>query len=90
MNNASDISIALCTYNAEKYLNILLDSLLHQTLPAVEIVVFDDASTDTTKLILQEFQTLHPTIFKLHFNETNVGLDYSRNNKNSRYCSSLQ
>lgn len=40
------ISIALCTYNGEKYLRQQLDSFVHQTLAPYELVVCDDASSD--------------------------------------------
>ena len=73
MNASYKISVALCTYNAEKYLTKLLTSILHQTKLPTEIVVCDDASTDTTKQILQEFSIAHPTLFKLHFNDNNLG-----------------
>ena len=73
MNASYKISVALCTYNADKYLAELLTSILHQTKLPTEIVVCDDASTDTTKQILQEFSIAHPTLFKLHFNDNNLG-----------------
>ncbi|HVW65368.1 MAG TPA: glycosyltransferase, partial [Nitrosospira sp.] len=42
------LSIALATYNGERYLGEQLESLLHQTRQPDELVVFDDASTDST------------------------------------------
>ena len=48
------ISIALCTFNGEKYLRKQLDSLVSQTYPNLEIVAVDDQSTDQTWEILQE------------------------------------
>ena len=41
-------SIALCTYNGERYLKDQLESLLQQTHRPDEIVVSDDGSTDKT------------------------------------------
>ena len=73
MNSSYKISVALCTYNAEKYLAEMLTSILHQTKLPAEIVVCDDASTDSTKLILEHYSQAHPTLFKLHFNDTNLG-----------------
>lgn len=49
------LSVALCTYNGERFLGQQLDSLLGQTLLPHEIVVGDDASTDGTWGILQAF-----------------------------------
>lgn len=49
------ISIAMTTYNSEKYLLKQLESLTNQTLKPDEVIIVDDASTDTTLLILQLF-----------------------------------
>lgn len=70
------ISIALCTYNGEKYLCEQLGTLVGQTYPNLEIVVVDDASTDQTWTILNEFADCYPSI-RLFRNTTNLG--YLRN-----------
>ena len=49
------VSIALCTFNGERFLQDQLQSFLHQDYPISELVVFDDNSTDTTKDILIVF-----------------------------------
>ena len=49
------ISIAVATYNGEKYIKQQIDSLLHLTYPNIEIVVSDDGSTDKTYSILKEY-----------------------------------
>ena len=49
------ISVALATYNGEKYLPDQLDSLLRQALLPAELVVGDDGSTDRTLDILEDF-----------------------------------
>lgn len=51
------VSVALCTYNGEKYLREQLESILSQSLLPDEIIVCDDKSTDNTLAILQEYQT---------------------------------
>lgn len=70
------ISIALCTYNGEKYLCEQLGTLVGQTYPNLEIVVVDDASTDQTWTILNEFADCYPSI-RLFRNTTNLG--YQKN-----------
>lgn len=50
------VSVALCTYNGERYLPQQLDSLLHQTLLPFEVVISDDCSTDLTWEILLTFK----------------------------------
>jgi glycosyltransferase involved in cell wall biosynthesis len=50
------ISVAMATYNGEKYLEEQLDSILSQTLKPSEIIVCDDQSTDGTREILDRYQ----------------------------------
>ena len=49
------VSIVLATYNGEKYLPQMLDSLLSQTRQADFIVAVDDGSKDSTVKILQDY-----------------------------------
>lgn len=65
-------SVALCTYNGEKYIREQIDSILEQSLKVDEIVVCDDGSTDKTLSILAEFENKFPDIFKIHINEKNL------------------
>src|SRR5215468_9284257 len=71
------VSIALCTYNGEKFLQKQLDSLLEQTYPNIEIIAVDDASTDNTWRILMNSAKRYSNKLKLYKNEKNLG--YSLN-----------
>jgi len=66
------ISIALCTYNGEKYIKKQLESLVSQSYENIEIVILDDLSTDQTYSILKEFSEEYSFI-KLLRNESNLG-----------------
>lgn len=66
------ISVALCTYNGEKYLSQQLDSILSQTMPVDEIVIRDDCSSDSTCIILDEYSKLYPQI-NYKRNTSNLG-----------------
>lgn len=66
------VSIAVCTYNGEKYLQEQLDSLLHQTHTNIEIIIVDDGSKDSTMTILNEYKTNDNRI-KIFQNEENLG-----------------
>lgn len=70
-------SVALCTYNGEKYIREQLDSILTQDSPVDEIVICDDGSTDGTAAILQDYETRFPNIFRIYSNSENLG--YVRN-----------
>lgn len=67
------ISIAMTTYNGEKYLREQLDSLYSQTLAPDEIVVVDDCSTDDTKNILEEYHQKYGLIY--HINNATLGVN---------------
>ena len=45
------ISLAVATYNGERYIIEQLDSILNQTRKADEVLIFDDGSTDNTPQI---------------------------------------
>lgn len=49
------VSVVIPIYNTEKYLPKCLDSLLSQTLQAIEIICVDDGSDDTCPQILQQY-----------------------------------
>ncbi|WP_296091197.1 glycosyltransferase family 2 protein [uncultured Treponema sp.] len=66
------ISIALTTYNGEKYLREQLDSILKQSIQDFELVITDDSSTDSTLKILNEYAEKDSRI-KVFFNEKNLG-----------------
>ena len=70
------ISIALCTYNGEKYLEEQLDSLVNQTYPNIEIIAVDDCSHDSTLSILKAYSAKHKNL-SIYTNTTNLG--YSKN-----------
>lgn len=66
------ISLALATYNGEKYLIQQLESIFSQELAPDEIIIVDDFSTDRTVSIIREYQKSHPAIV-LFCNEINIG-----------------
>ncbi|WP_199233914.1 glycosyltransferase, partial [Pedobacter sp. HMWF019] len=66
------ISIALCTYNGEKFLKEQMDSLVHQDYPNLEIIVVDDCSSDRTIEILQSYSQRFSFI-KIYQNTQNLG-----------------
>ena len=51
------VSVAMITYNHEKYIRNCLDGFVNQkTNFKYEILVHDDASTDNTVSIIQEYE----------------------------------
>ncbi len=77
MNPPADISIALATYQGERYLARQLDSLAAQSLQPAELVVGDDGSTDDTIAIVRAFAARAPFPVRIQFNARRLG--YRRN-----------
>ncbi|AIF53731.1 glycosyltransferase family 2 protein [Pelosinus sp. UFO1] len=67
------LSIALCTYNGERYLQEQLDSILNQTLLPEEVIICDDQSSDNTWNILEKFKKQAKFKVNLIRNDTNLG-----------------
>lgn len=67
------ISVAMATYNGERFIREQLESLAAQTRLPDELVVTDDGSTDRTLEIVMEFANCAPFPVRLYRNERNLG-----------------
>lgn len=69
------VSIAIPIYNASKYLNRCLDSLINQSigLDNIEIICVDDCSSDNSVDIIKEYCNKYPQSFKLLKRSKNSG-----------------
>lgn len=67
------VSVALATYNGEKYLEAQIESILTQTYQNIEIVIVDDGSTDGTWALAQRLASKDSRI-KIQLNEKTLGL----------------
>ncbi len=66
------VSIGVPVYNGQRYLEYALRSLLAQTYSDFELIICDNASTDQTAKICQDFASTDPRV-KYHRNEKNIG-----------------
>lgn len=77
------VTIYCLTFNHERYIRRSIESFLMQDTDFdFEIVVHDDASTDSTQKILKEYQIQHPAKIKLILqaeNQDSKGLPFIRN-----------
>lgn len=71
--SSPSISIALCTYNGERYLSQQLESIASQSRLPDQLVICDDGSTDDTTEILVDFAARALFSVELHFNKKNLG-----------------
>jgi glycosyltransferase involved in cell wall biosynthesis len=67
------VSIAMASYNGEKYISQQIDSILSQTYPNIELVIVDDGSTDNTVEIVQEYEAKFPFVH-IYRNPVNSGI----------------
>ncbi len=58
-------SVIITTHNTEKYLFKCIDSIINQTLPDIEIIIVDDASTDNTPKIAENLALQYDNILFL-------------------------
>lgn len=72
MDTTPRISIGLPVYNAEKYLRCALDSILSQTFTDFELIISDNASTDSTPEICEQYANIDSRI-RYCRNEKNLG-----------------
>jgi glycosyltransferase involved in cell wall biosynthesis len=71
------ISIIVPVYNAEKYLHRCLSSIVMQTFADFECILVDDASTDNSPAICDEYSINDKRITVIH-NEKNIGCPQAR------------
>lgn len=68
------VSVALCTYNGEKFIAEQLDSLVNQNYNNLEIVIVDDKSTDDTIEIISSYAAKDARI-KIFQNKSTLGFN---------------
>jgi len=66
------ISIAMSSYNGERFIQEQIDSILDQSYSNLELVITDDGSSDKTIEIIKNYQK-NDTRIKLYQNEVNLG-----------------
>lgn len=67
------ISVALATFNGARYIGEQLESLAKQAMLPLELIVFDDRSTDETAAIVRRFAETAPFDVRVSINEENLG-----------------
>lgn len=78
------ISVVMPVYNAEAYLKDAIESILNQTLNDFEFIIIDDASTDNSFKIIEDFSKKDDRIVILR-NENNLGIAETRT-KGTKYA----
>jgi len=71
--NRPKVSIGMPVYNEEKFLRKRLDSLVSQTFTDFELIISDNASTDSTSTICDEYSKKDKRIHVIH-QKKNIGV----------------
>src|SRR5208283_3058420 len=69
------VSVTLVTYNSGRFIKRCLESVLEQKYPNLEVIVIDNASTDGTVDLLEQFSDS----CQIHYNDENIGFAAAQN-----------
>lgn len=84
------VSVAMLSYNHEKYITQAIESVLNQTVQDFELVIVDDCSRDNSIQIIKEYSAKDPRL-KPIFHEKNFGIarganDCLKNSTGKYFC----
>ncbi|HFR4186932.1 glycosyltransferase family A protein [Bacillus cereus] len=92
MEQTQLVSVIVPLYNAEKYIEETMESILNQTYKNIEIVIVDDGSKDQSSSIVKNLKKKYPEQIKYILQE-NQGVSVARNtgieNASGEYISFL-
>ena len=75
MSHNESVSVTIVTYNSGRFIKRCLESVLAQKFPTKEIIVIDNASTDGTIDILEQFEDR----CQIYYNQENTGFAEAQN-----------
>lgn len=76
----SSVSVIIPNYNHARYLRQRIESVLAQSFTDYELIIMDDASTDQSRSIIQEYAT-QPCVSQIILNDANSGSTFKQWNK---------
>ena len=71
------LSIIIPLYNKEKHIKKTIDSVLNQDFSCFELIVVDDGSTDTSRIICEKWKQIDNRI--ILYRQKNQGVSEARN-----------
>jgi glycosyltransferase involved in cell wall biosynthesis len=78
------VSVAICTYNGQKFVRAQLESIAGQSQPVDEIVICDDGSTDGTQDVVRSFAAASAVPVRFGVNASRLGVTKNFENAISR------
>lgn len=73
-----NLTLAICVYNAEKYIKETLESVIAQTMQDFHLLIVNDCSTDGSIAAVEEFFAQHPRQYEIVTFKKNRGIGYAR------------
>jgi len=73
------LSVLIPAYNTAEYLSECVNSILSQEVNAIEVILYNDGSTDETHEVCQRFEQENSEIVRYINGEQNKGISVSRN-----------
>ena len=73
-----NLTLAICVYNAEKYIKETLESVMAQTMQDFHLLIVNDCSTDGSVAIIEKFFADYPRQYELVNLPVNGGLSAGR------------
>jgi glycosyltransferase involved in cell wall biosynthesis len=70
-------SVIVPNYNHATFLKQRIESILHQTFQDFELIILDDASTDNSMAIIEQYK-IHPKVSHIIQNNTNSGSPFKQ------------
>ncbi len=80
-NNKPVVHILMPAYNADRYVQAALQSVAAQDYPNLRLFILNDAATDKTAAVIEEYLALNPALkakVYLASNQSNLGVTMSR------------
>ena len=73
--NRPKVSVAMITYNHERFIAQAIESVLNQKMDfEVELVIGEDCSTDSTRQLVQVYASKYPDVIRALLPEKNLGM----------------
>ena len=75
----TNLTLAICVYNAERYIKETLESVMAQTMQDFHLLIVNDCSTDNSVAVIEQFFAEHPREYEIITLKKNCGIAKARN-----------
>lgn len=72
--NERKVTVCIITYNQQEYIRDAIEGVLKQKEVSLNVLIYDDCSTDDTAKICREYEERYPNLIKVVSNPYNVGI----------------